>query len=390
MGEDGGEEIGGVVGLHPGGLPGFERVGGRVGAAERIAAESVDEFPDRPDFFLVAAPPPGKAAEFDAHLFDFGVLNLDECPAEDIRASGRHAGEVVGDLEDVFLVGDNPVGGAEAALKRGVGERGGFDPEGAAGEGLFAQGVGGPRADDRHDGDEGVNIPASAHFFEAGHGRALDVVDAACAAGGDDVPDGRVFPRAPVVESHGNPAGGKRPGGVAEYRESALGEDIELHESDILDGVHVEVGGRPAFVAQEGGGEFVDRMPGENDSARMDLRVARKAVEKRCQPQGGLCGLVIEESVRSGGGDAGGFCGIPGRGKWQVLGQPAGLVVREPEDLGDFGERRARVERVESADRRNMAAGILLEQHVDDVVFPVVREIHVDIRQLVQRHPVPV
>ena len=122
VGEDSGEEIGGVVGLHPGGLPGFEGVSGRVGAAEGVAAESVDEFPDRPDFLLCAAVAAGEIAEFAPHFLDFGVLHLHQCAAEDIRASGGHGGKGVGDLEDVLLVGDDPVGGAQAGFERGVGE----------------------------------------------------------------------------------------------------------------------------------------------------------------------------------------------------------------------------------------------------------------------------
>ena len=216
------------------------------------------------------------------------------------------------------------------------------------------------------------------------------MVDAAGAAAGDEVPDGRVFPRAAVVEIHGDPACGERAFGIAEDRESALREDVEFDEADLFDGVHVEVGGRPAFGACEGRGEFVDRIAGEDDPARVDLRVAGESVEQGGQAQGGLRGFVIEESVRSGGGDAGGFFGVPGGGKRQVLGQPPGLVVGEAEDLGDFGQGGAGVEGIESTDRRDMAGRMLVEKQFDDLVFPVVREIHVDVGQLVERHAVAV
>ena len=216
------------------------------------------------------------------------------------------------------------------------------------------------------------------------------MVDAAGVSGGDEVPDGGVVPRATVVEGDGDSARGERAPGIAEDREPALGEDVELDESDFLDGFHVEVGGRPAFVAREGRGEFVDRMPGEDDPARVDLRVTRQTIEERRQPQGGLRGLVVEEPVCGGGGHASGFFRVFCRGERQVFGEPPGLVVGEAEDLGDFGEGGAGVERVEPAHRRDMSRRVLAEKHFDDFVFPVVREVHVDVRQLVQRHAVAV
>ena len=73
-----------------------------------------------------------------------------------------------------------------------------------------------------------------------------------------------------------------------------------------------------------------------------------------------------------------------------MFGQPPGLMVGETEDLGDFGQRGAGVEGIESAHRCDMAGRVLSEKQFDDLVFPVVREIHVDVGQLVQRHAIAV
>ena len=82
-----------------------------MGLVEHIAGEVAEEFPDFGGFLLGAAEVGGGGAELLAELFDaVAVAVFDERAAEQVGAAPGHAGEAVGDEQDVFLEGHQTVG----------------------------------------------------------------------------------------------------------------------------------------------------------------------------------------------------------------------------------------------------------------------------------------
>ena len=64
------------------------------------------------------------------------------------------------------------------------------------------------------------------------------------------------------------------------------------------------------------------------------------------------------------------------------------LILRNPQHLRHIPYRSPCPERRKSTHHRTMPRAIFFEQQINHVILPVMREIHIDIRQLLQRHPV--
>ena len=75
---------------------------------------------------------------------------------------------------------------------------------------------------------------------------------------------------------------------VADHGESALRENVHLHQADLLDGIHVEVRGRIALRARERGRERGDGIARKHNAARVHFGVTREAVEERGHFERGL------------------------------------------------------------------------------------------------------
>ena len=72
----------------------------------------------------------------------------------------------------------------------------------------------------------------------------------------------------------------------------------------------------------------------------------------------------------------------------QPLGDAADLEFGDAQHLGHFGKGAAGLEGREAAHNGRPRRAVFLEDQINDIVFAVVREIHVDVRQLVERHAV--
>ena len=258
----------------------------------------------------------------------------------------------------MLFVGHDAKRAPQHAREAFVGVLDGFESLGPAGElGLF-EAVGGSRTNDGNDGHKAVNVAHIGHAGEAGHGGAFNVVNAASIARRDHVPDARIAPRLDVAftrrilrateqadfegvkveglkgaerlrfAAEGQRGGGSRGGDVwivcsnlcplclsaplrqnraasgsnrtlrvPQHGEAALGEDVELDEADGFDGIHVEVGGGPAFAADEGGCEAANGIAGEHDAAGVHLGVAREVVEHAGHEQRGAQRLFLPGAV---------------------------------------------------------------------------------------------
>ena len=108
-----GHELGRIVRLEVGGLVADERVAGGVRPVEAVAGERFDVGEDlfgdlAADAFLL-----GAVDELDPLLGDELLDLLAHGLAEDVRFAEREAGEVAGDLHDLFLIDGDAVGVAE-------------------------------------------------------------------------------------------------------------------------------------------------------------------------------------------------------------------------------------------------------------------------------------
>lgn len=202
-----------------------------------------------------------------------------------------------------------------------------------------------------------------------------------------------------MFEVESDTAGGESGGDIAHDGEAALGKDIHFNEADGLDGIHIKMGGGVAFMGDKGGGELEDGLAGEDDAAGMHFGVAGQAIEELGHFEGGFVRFFLEGEVlvfgtgleeREEAGAAGGGSGIrhptaaeaPGK----VIGEFADIALRNAEDFGDFRKGAAGLEGGEAADDGAVSGAIFFEEEIDDVIFEVVSEIDIDIRQFVEGH----
>ena len=119
----------------------------------------------------------------------------------------------------------------------------------------------------------------------------------------------------------------------------------------------------------------------------MHLGVARKSIQPRSQFQRRLIRILFPRQTTR-------FHIVPRRrghmarrGLRKLLRHPSDLEFGNPQHLGNVGESRAPLIRVEPADRCRMARSVAIENQIHHLVTTVVREIDVNIRQLLQLHP---
>ena len=153
------------------------------------------------------------------------------------------------------------------------------------------------------------------------------------------------------------------------------------------------------LVGDKGRRQFVHGLARKHKAAGVHLRVTRHPVEELRHLQRRLVGLLVERQVagfRTGAEQFNQTRAALGR---RVVGDPAAaeaprkalgelpdLAFPHAEHLGHFRERAPRLEGRKSAHDGAMLPAILLENELHHVVFEVVREINVDVRQFVQRH----
>ena len=119
----------------------------------------------------------------------------------------------------------------------------------------------------------------------------------------------------------------------------------------------------------------------------MHLGVARKSIQPRSQFQRRLIRILLPRQTTR-------FHIVPRRrghmarrGLRKLLRHPSDLEFGNTQHLGDVSESRAPLIRVEPADHRRMVRTVAIKNQINHLVAPVVREIDVDIRQLLQLHP---
>ena len=72
----------------------------------------------------------------------------------------------------------------------------------------------------------------------------------------------------------------------------------------------------------------------------------------------------------------------------QPFRQTADLEFGHAQHLGHFGKGAAGLERRKTADHRDVIRSVFFKNQIHDIIFAVMGEIDIDVRQFVERHPV--
>ena len=342
----------------------------------------------------------GRREEFLPNLRDDGALLLVQRPPQHVRPARRQAGKRFADLQNVFLIDDQPERVAQHGFQRWVRIRHGFESLIPPCEREFLAFVSRARPGDAHDGDERVDVANVALAAQTVHGRAFDMMHRPRAAAGNHFPNLRILPRLQRVQVHGEAALGQGCFHVAHHGQSALREHVHFHQADDLHGVHIEMRRGIALVGDERRGQFVHRLAREHHAARVHFRMTRKTVEKFRHVERGLEWFLIQRQVAvfGTGGEQfaqfrattwGGFVRHPAAAEapGKMSGEPAHIALGHAQHLRHIRERAAALKRRESAHHGALVATVFGEDQIHHVVFAVVREIYVNVRQFVQRHP---
>ncbi len=397
VGEHRRHKFSGIMQLEPRGLIGLDAVRRAVRFTERVATKTRHQFPNFGDVALGSAAPPGAVGKLDLDArYDFGFIFAQGAP-ENIRAPGGQPGEGLANLEDMFLVNHQAVRAAQAGFERGMRIAHRAEPLVTPGKLHFLAFIGRARTNHGDDGNQGIDIPRVAHAAQGNHRRTFDMMHRPRAPAGNQLPDFRILERPQgrrhselwILERGRRTADGFKH--VAHDRKAALGENVHLDQAHGFDGVHIEMGRGIAFGRQETGSDLVHRLAREHQAARMHLGIARKTIQEVRHPKRRRVRLLVPgqvAAIQRAGHRLGQFAGLRKMG--QPLGEPAHLVFRNPQHLGHLGKRAAGLKRGKAADHRGMGRTVLLKNQIDHIIFAVVREIDIDVRQFVERHAVPV
>src|ERR1700678_1710911 len=108
MRQDGPKKLLRVIMLEMGGLIGFHAVSGTVRTTKGVPLKPKEKTPYRVYLRLRAPMTLRTGPKFQPHLFDLGCLLLYQSPPQHVGPACGHFGEGFANLEDMFLVSDDP------------------------------------------------------------------------------------------------------------------------------------------------------------------------------------------------------------------------------------------------------------------------------------------
>ncbi len=169
-----------------------------------------------------------------------------------------------------------------------------------------------------------------------------------------------------------------------------MAENIHFHQSQGLDGVHVEVGGRPTGGGEKEGRKIGYRRAGENHAAGMCFWMTGKTVKTSGQLHGEGVGIFADREVGAFAAFSDGGGQVTGADAGDAFGEAPDLELRDAEGLGDFGEGGTGLVGGEAADDSAVVRPMAAEEDPDDLLPAVVGKVDVDIRKFVHGHAVAV
>ena len=354
----GGHELDRVVRLHPGRLVGDEGIGRRVGLVEAVLRELGAGVEDG-DGGVPVDPALGRAHEEAAALgVHLGLDLLAHGAAQEVGLGERIAGQILGDLLDLLLVGDDAVGRLEDRLQRRMEVLDRLAPElpGAIGRNVRHR----PRPVERDQRDQVLEAVGLHVDQRSPHARAFHLEHADRLAAGEHLVGLLVVER-DAGEIDLDPAAADEPDRDVEHRQRLQAEEVELHQPRLLDPLHVELGDlhAGARIAVERH-QPVERPVADDDAGGMGRGVAVEAFEllghgeepghhrllvaHRLEPR--LVGDRLLQRDRRG------------RVERDHLGDPVDLAVGHLQHAADVAEHGARLERAEGDDLRHPVGAV--------------------------------
>ena len=356
----------------------------RVRLAIGVAGEVLDQLPD----FLGRLAPdaaPGRAAQ-EALLQrrdPLGRALLRDRLPQRVAVLEREPGDHRRHFEDVLLEEHHAVGVAEDFFQARIEIRRRLFAQAAADEALLHPAAGRAGPDERKRVDHVEPALGADHLQEAAHAGRLDLEAAdrpprAQQRGGLAVAVGDLRqerPRSPRLRCDGDDR-------VGDERERAMAEQVNLHQPDRLDGVHLELRDddplRRALERQVIG----QRAVADDDAADVDAQVARESVQRLGARDDGAVRLAVEREIARLGEEFLRVADALGRVMRQHRGEAVDLLDRQPEDARHVAERRPRLVRIVVADHRHAVGAVALVDVIDHFVAPPPAEVEVNVRAI--------
>ena len=375
--EHGGHELGGVVGLQITGLVAENRVGGGVGFVETVAGEFVEDVEDRVGGFrgnVVHAE--GAFDELGAFLgHGLGVL-FAHGAAEHVGAAERVAGDDFGGLHNLLLIDHDAVGfltdGFEERVRVGDGGRI-FFAFNVVGNPLHRAGA--VEGDQRDDLIHGGKADLAAEIL---HAAGLQLEDAGGAAGVEQCKGFGVFEGYFLDVEIGVGGAADVGDGVGDDGERLEAEEVHLQQTELADGVHIELHGDVAFLQGERD-EFVEGFVGDDDAGGVFAGIAHHAFEDA----GGLEDFFGDGVAVELGAELGGFLDGFFEGHLELvgdhLGEAVGVGVGEVVDTGDVADDGLGAEGAVGDDVGDAVVAVFLADVVDDLDAAAHAEVDVEV-----------
>ena len=171
-------------------------------------------------------------------------------------------------------------------------------------------------------------------------------------------------------------------GGLGHYRERALPEQVDLHQPDRLDALHLVLRHHDALGAVLQGGVPGERPVADDQAAQVDAEVAHVAVDLQRRPDHGAPGLAVDGEAGHLRKHAYRLLDAGGAVVGQQLAEGADLVERQAHHAPDVAECRACPQRRVRGDHRHAPGAIAGIDVIDDVVAAAPAEVDVDVRHV--------
>ena len=253
----------------------------------------------------------------------------------------------------------------------------------------FAALVGRARTDDRLHRREAVDVAATAHHQQAGHGRRFDVEHAPRVARGDGFPRGFVLPVDAVQIDPQAAALIEILQRVAQDAQARLPEQVHLQQAQFFHIVHRIVRRQQPLRALKQRHAVGDRVSADHQPARVHGEVARDAVEFAGHRQHGFVRLFVVRQMAAFGRLAHGLGGVAPHPR-NVFGKTPRFALGNAVDLGDVGHGGAALKGMYRPDHGHVFPAVALENMLDHLVPAVPRQVQVDVGELGELHPLAV
>ena len=377
VGQVGGHELRGIVGFEIGGVVGQQGIGGSMGLVEAVAGKGHQEIEDPFGGPCIVSLGGGPLEELDLLSGHYLRLLLAHRPPEDVRLTEGKPRHLPGDLHDLLLVHDHPVGLLEdrLELRQRIHDR--LAP--ALGIAELVDELHGSRAVQGVQGDQVRNGFRPGPLEHVLHPLTLELEHAGAAPLAEEAEGLGIVLRDPTgLEMDAAPL--EQPEGVLDDRQGLEAEEVHLHQPQILEVVHGVLGGNHSCLRVPVQGHVAGQvvLP-DHDPRRVGRSVAVQALELEARLQQaaidlppishrGQLRILLERSCQ-------GYLGT----HRDLLGDGVRFGVRQVEHPGHVADHGPGLEGPEGDDLTDPAVAVLADHVVDHRPPALVAEIDVEV-----------